>query len=397
MTANLYERYGKYHVMISWQQEGMRKQKSIATSVSVRGNNKREAEAARKRILAEWENKVTENYQEVFFSDYLKQWLEDVKCSIAETTYHSYKHTIENVICPYFDAINVGLNDLKPHHIQGFYSKKLRSGVTGNTIHHYHANIRKALKDAVKVELISSNPADKLTLPKVEKFRGTAYTPEELRRLVDGAKGTKLEVPIILASWFGLRRGEVVGLRWSAINFETNTLSVVATITDKGDRASENRSVYRTTGKTKSSLRSFPISKDIARYLLELKRRQKDNKRLARESYNEKWLDFVCVNEVGDLINLDYISGAFPKLLKNLGLRHIRFHDLRHTNITLLLESGATLKEAQDWAGHANISTTADIYTHITTRSKERLVGFMGDILSENVSDFVSDGAKSEI
>ena len=393
MTANLYERYGKYQVMLSWQQDGMRKQKSVATGITVQGNNKREAEAARKRILAEWEEKVTENFQDILFSDYLKQWLEDIKCSIAETTYYSYKDTIEKVICPHFDKVGVKLNDLKPHHVQSFYTKKLNSGVTGNTIHHYQANIRKALKDAVRVELIPSNPADKLILPKKEKFRGKSFTPEELRKLADGVRGSKLEVPVILVSWFGLRRGEIVGLRWSAISFETMTLSIVGTVTNKGEGTPEEKKAYRETAKTDSSFRSFPISEEVAQYLQELKRQQQENRQLAGSGYNEKWLDFVCVDKIGNLINLDYITNMFPKLLNRLGLRHIRFHDLRHTNITLLLESGASLKDAQDWAGHANISTTADIYTHIQTQNKKRLTGFMGSILSGNVSDSVSDGS----
>ena len=392
MTANLYERYGKYQVILSWQQGGMRRQKTVATGITVQGNNKREAEAARKRILVEWEEKVTENFKEILFSDYLKQWLEDVKCSIAETTYHSYKHTIDKIICPYFDKLNIALVDLKPHHIQSFYTKKLKSGIAGNTIHHYHANIRKALKDAVRSELVPSNPADKLVLPKVEKFRGKAYTPDELRKLSDGVKGSTLEVPVVLVSWFGLRRGEVVGLRWSAINFETMTLSVIGTVTDKGSGTPEDRKVYRNTCKTDSSIRSFPLSEDIAGYLQGLKLQQQENRRLAGSGYNQKWLDFVCVDEIGNLINLDYISSAFPKLVERLGLRRIRFHDLRHTNITLLIESGATLKDAQDWAGHATLSTTADIYLHVQTQNKKRLTGFMSGILSENVSDFVSDG-----
>ena len=381
MTANLYERYGKYQVMLSWQHGGKRKQKSVNTGVNVQGNNKREAEAARKRILAEWEKKVTENFKEILFSDYLKQWLEDIRCSIAETTYHSYKQTLYKVICPYFEKSGVGLADLKPHNIQSFYTTKLNSGVTGNTVHHYHANIRKALKDAVRGELIISNPADKVILPKVEKFRGKSYTSEELRKLANGVMGTKLEVPVILVSWFGLRRGEVVGLRWSAISFETKTLSVIGTITNKGDGIPEDKKVYRGICKTVSSIRSFPLTDDIEKYLLALKQRQEENRLLAGNSYSEKWLDFVCVDEVGNLMNLDYITNMFPRLLKSLQLRPIRFHDLRHTNITILLESGASLKDAQDWAGHANISTTADIYTHVQTQNKKRLTTYMGDIL----------------
>jgi integrase len=382
LTVSLNKKKGNYYVILSWQQDGKRKQKSVATGIPIRGNNKREADIAKKRILAEWEGKISGSFKEILFADYLSQWLGDVRRSIAETTYHSYKHTIEKMICPHFAKLKVALVDLKPHHIQSFYTQKLNSGASGNTIHHYHANIRKALKDAVRVELIPNNPADKVILPKKEKYRGNFYTPDELRTLIDGVRDSKLEVPIMLASWFGLRRGETVGLRWSSISFEAKTLSVSGTVTNKGNGTPEEKEVYRKTGKTKTSIRSFPLSTQIIEYLQALKRRQEENIRLAGDAYNSKWLDFVCVDETGNLIRLDYISNMFPKTLKRLGLRPIRFHDLRHTNITLLLEAGASLKEAQDWAGHANISTTADIYAHVQTQAKKRLTDSIGAIIS---------------
>lgn len=379
MTACLIQRNEKYHVILNWVQDGKRKQKSVATGIPIHGNNKRKAEDARKRILDEWEGKVAENYDDGLFSDYLKRWLEQIRVTIAKTTYSSYKHTIEKIICPYFEEQRIKLVDLKPFHIQAFYTYKLGSGVGGNTIHHYHANIRKALKDAERVELIICNPADKVTLPKVEKHQGDFYTKDELRKLADAVKDSKLETPVMLAIWFGLRRGEVVGLRWDAINFDAKTLSIKGTITNKGGHG-ENE-VFRNTAKTKTSIRTFPLSQEIISFLTELRRKQAENRVLCGNEYNNKWTDFVCVDDMGNLIHLDYITKMFPKTLKRLGLRRIRFHDLRHTNISLLLEEGATLKELQEWAGHSNISTTADVYAHIQSKAKQRLLDKVGSIL----------------
>ncbi|MDR1700277.1 MAG: site-specific integrase, partial [Lachnoclostridium sp.] len=103
MTASLREKHGIYQVILSWNQSGKRNQKSISTGIKTQGNNERKAEEARKRILAEWEGKVAENYEDGLFSDYLKRWLEQIRVAIADTTYHSYRHTIERVICPYFE------------------------------------------------------------------------------------------------------------------------------------------------------------------------------------------------------------------------------------------------------------------------------------------------------
>jgi integrase len=382
MTASKREKNGFYHIVLSWQQDGKRKQKSVSTGIPVRGNNKRDVEIARRKILAEWEEKAPESTCDVLFSEYLMQWLEDVKPSIAETTYHSYKHTIEKMICPHFAGCKITLVDLRPHHIQTFYRKRLDAGVSGNTIHHYHANIHKALKDAYRQDLIPDNPASKVTLPRVEKFVGSFYTQEELQRLVDEVRGSKLEVPVMLASWFGLRRGEIIGIRWDAINFEAKTLSVNGTVTNKGDGTPSENEKYRTAGKTKSSLRSFPLSDVQINYLKAQCRLQAENRLMCGSCYNTEWADFVCVDATGKRLHLDYISKMFSKMLKRLELRPIRFHDLRHTNISILLDSGASLKELQEWAGHASFSTTADTYAHIQAQTKKRLTDTMSSLLN---------------
>jgi integrase len=379
MTANLYEKNDRYHVMLSWYQGKTRKQKSVATGVLAKGNNKRAAEAARKSILDEWEAKVSDNYQDILFSDYLKQWLEIVKRSIAETTYFSYKAIVERQICPYFAERNIKLCNLKPHHIQSFYSWKMETrSVTGNTIHHYHANIHKALKHAAQTELIKDNPASKVTLPKKERFTADFYIAEELRLLLDAVKGDKIEVPVFLAAWFGLRRGEALGVRWMDVDLPSMTLSVKGVVTDKGSGSRTENIKYRSGTKTPSGMRSFPIPHEVAGYLRELKRRQAENRILAGNSYNQEWTDFLCVDQTGDLIKPDYLSRAFPAFLAKHGFRKIRFHELRDSNASLLLDKGIDMKQIQEWLGHAHYSTTADKYTHLRTDAKRRL----GDVLS---------------
>ena len=379
MTANLYERRGRYQVMLNWYQDGRRRQKSISTGIPTQGNNKRKAETARKRILAEWEAKIADNFQDILFSDYLLQWLETVKHSIAETTYFIYKRTVKRQICPYFAERKIKLHALRPYHIQDFYAWKLKtSKVTGNTIHHYHANIHKALKHATQTELIRDNPASKVVLPKKERFIASFYTAEEMRTLLDVIQGEKIETPVYLASWFGMRRGEVLGLRWQDIDFQSMTLSVSGVITDKGEKSRSENIKYRPGAKTYSGLRSFPLPVEVADYLKKLKEQQKQNRELMGNSYNEAWLDFVCVDAIGNLIRPEYLSRTFPALLEKHGLRVIRFHDLRDSNASLLLDKGVDMKLIQSWLGHAHYSTTADIYTHLRADAKRKL----GDVLS---------------
>jgi integrase len=398
MTAHLYEKNEKYHVMLAWYQGGQRKRKSIATGISIQGNNKRKAEAARKQTLEEWESKIADNFYDILFSEYLLQWLETVKRSIAETTYFSYKTTIEKQICPYFTERKIKLHELKPHHIQSFYTWKMETcNVTGNTIHHYHANIHKALKDAVSTERINDNPAAKVTLPKKERFISDFYTVEEMCTVLESVIGTKLETPVFLASWFGLRRGEVVGLRWQDIDYDAKTVSVNGVVTDKGIGSRTENLKYRDgIAKTETSLRSFPLPDDAAEYLKLLKKRQEDNRALLGNAYITKWADFVCVDVNGDLIKPEYVSRTFPAFLKKCGLRRIRFHELRGSNASLLLANGVDMSLIQLWLGHAHYSTTANFYAKHRTDAKQKLgevisAGLAGNQKAKNLTDAVTD------
>lgn len=381
MTASIQIKNDKYYIVLNWKEYSKRKQKWIKTDLSVSGNNKRKAEQLKIETLKEWETKINLNDNNILFSDYMKLWLEETRCSISKNTYFSYKQTIYNTICPYFEERKILLCDLKPYHIQGFYNhKSFDDKVTANTIYHYHANIHKALNYAVKSERILSNPADKIELPKKEKHIAQYYTADELNTLLKKIQGKDLEIVVLLAAFFGLRRGEIIGLRWSSINFKINTLSITGTVKDKGTSGSKIKNMYyESSAKTNSSIRSFPMPEKLVLYLKDLK--QKQDKQSKLKYYNHNWDDFVCVRRNGDLIPLEYVSRAFPKLCEECGLRRITLHELRHTNISLLLEDGASMKELQEWAGHSNYGTTANIYSHIQAKSKIKLTKSLENII----------------
>lgn len=373
----------KYYVVVTYYVDGKRKQKWKSTGLSVNGNNKRKAEAARKEIIREYERRDVIEESQLLFQEFMKQWLEKTKSTISCSTYYEYRKIVYNGITPYFDQHSISLYDLKPYHIQEFYDFKMqRDHVSAATIHHYHANIHKALAYAVKMERIAANPADKVELPKKTKHTANYYSAEELKQVLDQSRGTQIEPVVRLAAWYGLRRGEIIGLRWSGIDFMNNLLSVTGTVKDKGSSGSKIKNMYyEPTAKTASSLRSFPMSKEVRSYLLKLKAQQ-DARKLT-EGYNHTWDDFVCVRENGDLIPPEYVTRAFPKLCEECGLRRLKLHELRHTNISLLLAEGASMKELQEWAGHSNYATTANTYSHIQAKSKNRLMDSIGELLSD--------------
>ena len=374
MTATLTKKCNKYYVIVSYKLNNKRKQTWVNTGLTVDGNNKRKAEKMKAEILSEWQKKICENSRDILFSDFMLEWLETVKHNIAISTYHDYKLTISNSINPFFAELGITLLDLKPYHIQQFYNKKIDDGLTANTVYHFHANIHKALKYAVKEEIINDNPADKVDLPKKEKHISDFYTAEELNTLLEKSKGTNFETVVFFAAWFGLRRGEILGIKWDCVDFDSKKLYIVGTIKDKGSVR------YEPTAKTSSSIRSFPLNDTVSDYLKRLKRLQEERMK-SMPNYNHDWDGFVCVRENGDLIPPDYISKRFPEFCERCGLKRIRFHELRHTNLSLLLDSGASMKDIQSWAGHSSYSTTANIYTHIQSKSKEKLSQMLDRII----------------
>ena len=221
----------------------------------------------------------------------------------------------------------------------------------------------------MKIDLIDVNPADKVERPKKDLYVGSFYDADEVNALCEAAKGTKLELPILFGAFYGLRRSEAIGLKWDAIDFDQNTITIRHTVTSC-DLDGKRVLVASDTTKTKSSMRTLPLVPFMRERLLALKEEQKENRRLCGRSYIKDYLEYVCVNEIGDLIKPHYVTTAFPDLLKANGMRHIRYHDLRHSCASLLLANGVPMKQIQEWLGHSDFSTTANIYAHLDYSSK---------------------------
>ena len=347
---------------------GKRKTKWISTGLTVKGNKKR-AEAilmdARRNFNPE-EPKVMD--EDILFADYMEKWLDIIKSSVAVPTFASYSTTVKKIVAPYFREKEVTLKNLTAKDIQEFYLSELER-VSPSSVIHYHANIHKALKYAVKIDLIDVNPADKVERPKKDRYVGSFYDADEVNALFEAAKGSKLEFPILFGAFYGLRRSEAIGLKWDAIDFDQNTITIRHTVTSC-DLDGKRVLVASDTTKTKSSMRTLPLVPFMRERLLTQKEEQQENRRLCGRSYIKEYLEYVCVNEIGDLIKPHYVTESFPKLLKTNGMRQIRYHDLRHSCASLLLANGVPLKHIQEWLGHSDFTTTANIYAHLDYKSK---------------------------
>lgn len=367
VTASLQIRNGIYQAVLSYKKNEKWETKWKSTGIKAIKGNKKKAENKKEEIRKKFQEEINSDNidnEDILFIDYMKKWLKMISSSVEPTTLNGYQGVINGRMTDYFKNTKITLQNIKPKHIQEFYQYLLDEGLCGNTVKHYHANIRKALQYAMKTDIILSNPADKVDLPKIEEYKPKFYTSDEVKTLLNEVIGTKLEIPVMIDCFYGFRRSEVIGLKWSAVDFENDTITINHTITQ-----SNGKLIIRDKTKTKSSKRSLPLEPIVKSFLLELKEKQEKNKELCGDSYNQEYLEYICVDNCGNLIRPDYVTETFLKLLKKKKLKIIRFHDLRHTCASILLKNGANMKEIQAWLGHSNYNTTANLYAHLDTSS----------------------------
>ena len=375
MTGSLRSDKGKYYAVLNLKDEsGKRRQKVINLHLEAVPGNKRKAEQALRETLTEYErNHITVNRPDMLFCEYVKVWLEEARPGIEQITYESYQSYVNLHIYPFFNRLDVTLKDLNYQHIQKYYTLKEKT-LSANSLKKHHVVINQTIRKALKHDLIASNPADKVTLPKVEKFTGSFLTVEQGNALLEAAKDTPIEPAVILGMMYGLRRSEIAGMKWSAIDFEQNTLTVQHTVTKF------KTTIARDGTKNKSSNRTLTLNHVVKPYLLRLRAQQAQEKLLLGQAYHDteyilRWAD-------GRPIRCDYLSKAFKRLLEKHGLPNIRLHDTRHSCASYMLKAGCNLKEIADWLGHADIKTAANVYTHLDYESKKVVAERLASILS---------------
>lgn len=369
---------GYYYAVLSYKQmDGKRKEIWRATKIRI-GENRKKAEIIcdeyKTQLLAEIrlfkegypylkkkQNPNKYQSEEILFGDYLDCWLNIIKNYVADITFSAYKCTVQSRIKPYFIEKGIRLTELTANDISLFYIKSLQK-VSAHTIKHYHAIIRQAVNYAYENNLLLCNVADRVRLPKIEPYIGDYYNADELKKLFEVVEGKRIEFPVLMAAYYGLRRSEIVGLKWSAIDFCYKTISIRHTVTEFSFDG-KVQTQAKNGGKTVSSIRTLPLFPIIEEFLFKLKETQAENRDIYKDYYNKN-NDYIYVDELGNLIRPGFITQSFPIILRNTGLRHIRFQDLRHSCATLLRHNGARMEDIQKWLGHSSITTTEKVYAH---------------------------------
>jgi integrase len=280
----------------------------------------------------------------------------------------------------YFNAHpKLTVESITPKDIEAFYKWLFGKGLKTGSVIHYHTLLHSAFQQAYKDELLDINPFDRVERPKKSDFHGAHYSEDELVALFELCRSDPIWPCVVLAGGMGLRRSEVLGVRWSRIDMDKRTVLLDTKIVEeKTDGEPELRAIEEM--KNKSSRRTLPIPDPVYEMLETIRARQEINRKLFRGSYNRTWDDYVCTDELGNLMRPNFVTDHFSYLLKKLGLRHIRFHDLRHTFASVLLSKEVPLINVSNFLGHSTISTTANIYAHLDKAAKQSSADVISDI-----------------
>jgi integrase len=305
--------------------------------------------------------------------EYLDRWLNDVRDTVRQSTYEGYEYAVRPHIRPALGRIK--LKDLTPAHARWFYRDRLDSGLAPATVHKYHVVLHKALKAAVADGLIPRNVTAELKLPRITREEINPLNPEESRRLLEVARGDRLDALYVLALNTGMRQGELLALKWDDVDLERGVLRVRRTLTHSG------KAFLLGEPKTKKSRRAIRLTARAVQALKAHLSRQLEEIERMGSLYQPGGLIFAT--EAGTIINPSNLRNrSFKPLLKRAGLQPIRFHDLRHTCATLLLSKDVNPKIVSEMLGHASVSITLDIYSHLLPDMQERAAKALEEALS---------------
>lgn len=373
MTGSLQIKNGKFYIVLNTYEKGKRKPRWMATGLDAKGNKRRAEQLLREAIQQEEALQspgAISPAREILFSDYAKHWLVQVKKRVDPVTEQGYALLLKRHILPFFEEKQLFLPQVSRKLLQGFLDEKAlhgrldgKGGLSPKSVREIKNILHQVLNEAVREELLEVNPCSLLVLPPTQRPEAQFFNVEQLNTLLEAVQNEPLYPVIKTAIVYGLRRSELLGLQWDSVDFENNTLTVKHTVVKVTQTVAKDKT------KSKSSHRSFPLLPEMRELFLSLQARQLENQRLFGKAYVKT--NYIFCWPDGRPFSPDYVSQRFKAILEKYGFPHIRFHELRHSCASLLINQGFNLKDVQEWMGHSDISVTADVYGHLETKRKE--------------------------
>lgn len=363
MTASLKVKNGIYQIVFSYKDShGKWRQKSESTGLKEKGN-KRRAEAMMKERLDALEVQLSSEPEpcHVLFLNAMNEWLEDVMVhKVRENTLHKYQHVMKKHISTFPAFEGVELRSITSKILQDYVNLKAKT-LSPETIRKHYSNIHKFLDYAWKLDMIPQNPADKVELPPRRRMqKGSVYSESQLQSLVELFKGDMLETLVLITATYGLRRSEICGLKWDAIDFDdgpTGSMLIYHTAIDDAGNV-----IYSDRTKSQTSRRKLPLTPTVKKRLKQLKVEQAEQQLMVGSGYNR--LGYICCWPDGTPLLPGYVSRHYHMVINKSSLPYVQLRNLRDSAATLLHKKGFDAKSIQPLLGHADASTTANIYIH---------------------------------
>ena len=388
LAASVQAKKGRLYAVIQVKENG--KTKPVWRALGLpEGTNKSKVNKAYREVVKAFENDYAEQLarnekpaSDIPIFDYMCAHYRKVEKNIQKSTAESYHGMIYGRIRRYFTAhSNLTVGNITSKDIEDFYDWMFESGVVANTVIHYHTVLHSAFKRAFKDGLIDANPFDRIDRPKKNKFTGEHYSEDEMITMFRLFRGDVIYPAVVLAGGLGLRRSEALGARWSRVDWDKRTILLDTKVIE-----------YKENGKVivepveemknKSSRRTLPIPDPVYEMLCEEREKQDLYRRMFKGSYNRKFDDYICVDQLGELLRPNRVTQRFSDLIERYDLRKIRFHDLRHTFASILINQDVPLLNVSAFLGHSDLATTANIYSHVDASSKQASLNTISSLVN---------------
>ena len=388
MRGHIVKRYkNSYSIVLNLGKDpatGKRKQQWI----SVKGT-KKNAEKRLAELLHQFDNGTFTKPGKTTLADYLNRWLKDCCWSnLAPRTVEGYENIVRRHLIPSLGQIP--LTQLKPEHLQYVYTEKLSAGLSHRTTRYMHVTLHKALHDAVMLRIIARNPADAVKPPRVQRHEMHTMNESDIHIFLEFAKSTPYYALFYTALFTGMRRSELLAIRWSDVDLILCQLSVTRAL----HQLQDGSRIFRQP-KTAKGRRLISLSPSTAIVLREHREQQEKMRQDLGSTLTEDDLVFCQTNAKPLLPNS--VSHAWTKLARRTGLQGIRLHDARHTHASLMLKQGVRPKIVQERLGHASIQITLDTYSHVAPGLQQAAANRFDDIVlpksqdgSENETEEIS-------
>lgn len=379
MRGSVYKRYDSWYYSFKVKING--KWKKISRKA---GDTKKEAEKKLRNAIIEAEKGIISDSSKTL-DIYLSDWLTFIEQNRKLNTYNRYKGIINTHILPYIGKIK--LQELSPNDIDRLINEINKKNISNTTIQNIYLVLNNALNRAYKLKLINENPCTFIDKPKRRRFEGTPLEPEDISRIYD-----KLDLKVYnnfimytalrIVIELGLRRGELSGLQWEDVDFDKNIITI------KNNLIYSNGHTYLTSPKTSESHRKLYFSNNLKELLKSYKVQQaKDKIEYGKDyisnTFNDSICNFVMRWKDGHFVHPNYYTTKFKQILQMADLdKNTRFHDLRHTNATLLLKQGVDFKTIQMRLGHKDINTTLNIYSHVNIEMQKEAAEKLNQLLN---------------